>query len=89
MNWFNKWITKRFINILKNDKEYRRVFKDNIAMATYDNFNWHRQKTGKYTSREDMHQISNKGAEYFLNLLTEVPKDDKIEFTPDLQVDKG
>jgi hypothetical protein len=60
----------RFIKTLKKDKELRRAFHDNIAMAFKDNYQWHKKKTGKKVmSNEDIHIIGNNGADYFLKLL--------------------
>ena len=59
-----------FVKILKKDKEWREAFKANIAMAFYDNYYWHKKKTGKRAmSSHDVHAIGNNGAEYFLKLL--------------------
>ena len=55
---------------LKNDKDYRRSWSANIAMAYIDNEHWYKQKTGKKTlNRNDKHTIANNAAEHFLKLL--------------------
>lgn len=52
------------------DKELRRVYHDNIAMAFKDNYSWYKKETGKRSmNNEDIHIISNNAAEYFLKLL--------------------
>lgn len=61
---------KQVTDEMKRDKDYRRAFKDNIAMAFKDNYTHYKRKTGKKTmSLEDIHIIANNGAEYFLQLL--------------------
>lgn len=58
------------IDELKTDKDLRRAYHDNIAMAFKDNYSWYAQKTGKKVmSRKDRHIIANNAAEYFLKLL--------------------
>lgn len=58
------------VNKLKNDEDYRRSWKDNIAMAYKDNEDWYIQQTGKKNlTKEDRHIIANNAAEYFLKLL--------------------
>tara|TARA_R110000737_G_scaffold15940_2_gene32898 strand:+ start:525 stop:734 length:210 start_codon:yes stop_codon:yes gene_type:complete len=55
------------------DKEYREGWIANIAMAQIDCELWYREennKVGKYLNYQDRHAIANKGAEYFLELLT-------------------
>lgn len=65
----------RFIKTLKKDKELRHAFHANIAMAFYDNYHWHKKKTGKKVmSNKDIHTIGNNGAEYFLKLLCDEMK---------------
>lgn len=60
----------RFIKTLKKDKELRHAFHANIAMAFYDNYCWHKKKTGKKVmSDRDVRTIGDNGAEYFLQLL--------------------
>lgn len=55
---------------LKTDKEYRRSWSANIAMAYIDNEHWYKKKTGKKTlNMEDKHTIANNAAEHFLKLL--------------------
>ena len=65
-------------NEIKNDVEYRRAWSANIAMAFKDNYGQYKKETGKKTlNREDIHIISNRASEHFLNLLCdeiEVPE---------------
>lgn len=59
-------ITKK----LKTDKDYRRSWSANIAMAYIDNEHWYKQKTGKkHLNKKDKHTIANNAAEHFLKLL--------------------
>ena len=54
------------------DKDYRRGWVANIAMAQIDCERWYREennKVGKYLNYRDRLAIANKGAEYFLELL--------------------
>lgn len=54
---------------LKKDKEYRRGWADNIAMAYIDSERWYKDKTQKKTlNRKDRHIIANNAAEHFLKL---------------------
>jgi hypothetical protein len=58
------------IKKLQTDKELNRAYKDNIAMAFKDNYNWYKKETGKNTmSQEDIHIIANRAAVDFLKLL--------------------
>jgi predicted Zn-dependent protease len=72
---FNKMTTlkeaiSKITKELKNDKDYRRSWSANIAMAYIDNERWYKQKTGKKTlNRKDKHAIANNAAEHFLKLL--------------------
>ena len=57
-------------DLLKKDKDYRRSWSANIAMAYIDNEHWYKRKTGKKTlNRKDKHIIANNASEYFLQLL--------------------
>lgn len=62
---------------LQSDPEYRRGWKDNIAMAFKDECARHKKKTGKQSLwSSEIHEIANKAAENFLKLLckeTEYP----------------
>ena len=63
---------------LKKDKEFRRAWSANIAMAYIDNENWYKKKTGKKTLNwDDRHAIANNAAEYFLDLLCDEIKTPK------------
>jgi len=58
--------------LMKNE-DYRMSWIANIAMAQLDSERWYREennKVGKYLSYKDKHAIANKGAEYFISLLT-------------------
>jgi len=54
---------KSFINILRNDPEYYRAFKDNIAVCFQD-------ECSQNSIHGNIHTISNKAANKFLELLT-------------------
>lgn len=61
---------KNLVKALKKDKEYREAWKANIAMSFKDNYSWHKDTTGKRSmSKDDIHVIANRSAEYFLQLL--------------------
>ena len=61
---------KQITTKLKKDKNYRESWSANIAMAFKDNYRQYKSKTGKKAlSFEDIHEISNNAAEYFLQLL--------------------
>jgi hypothetical protein len=67
----NKLIEK--LNKELKDPEYRRGWVANIAMAHIDCERRYREennKVGKYLNSKDRHAIANKGAEYFLKLLS-------------------
>ncbi len=67
---------KHFTEMLKKDKEMRRVFKDNIAMTFKDHYSDFKRKNDKAcVSNADMHIIANDASDYFLKLLCE-----EIEF---------
>ena len=64
-------ITKLSIEL--EDPEYRIAWVANIAMAQIDCERWYREKNnkvGKYLNYKDKLAIANKGAEYFIKLLT-------------------
>jgi len=55
------------------DREYKHVWIANIAMAQLDSERSYREqnnKVGKYLNAKDRHAIANKGAEYFIELLS-------------------
>lgn len=55
---------------LKSDKDYRRSWSANIAMAYIDNENWYKKETGKtFLNKEDKHIIANRAAEHFIDQL--------------------
>ena len=56
-------------NALKEDKALFRAYKDNIAMAFQDEYNYYMDKYGRINSSEDIWTISNNAAKNFLNLL--------------------
>ena len=67
-----KEVIKKLNEGLK-DPEYRQSWIANIAMAQIDCERWYREennKVGKYLNAKDRHAIANKGAEYFLELLS-------------------
>jgi len=67
-----KEVIKKLNEGLK-DPEYRRAWTANIAMAQIDCGRWYREKNnkvGKYLNKKDRYAIANKGAEYFLELLS-------------------
>ena len=52
---------------LKEDKEYREVWKANIAMAFQDEFkDWVERKVGRNKAPDHIHEISNKAADRFV-----------------------
>jgi hypothetical protein len=58
------------VNALKTDRELWRAYQANIAMAFKDEYDWYKKQTGKKTlSRQDIHIIANRAADYFLELL--------------------
>jgi len=60
------------LNEALEDPGYRQGWVANIAMAQIDCERWYREennKVGKYLNYKDRLAISNKGAEYFLELL--------------------
>lgn len=55
---------------LKSDPEYRRAWKDNIAMAFKDNYYQYKKGKKKATmNAEDIHIVANNAADYFLKLV--------------------
>lgn len=55
---------------LKKDKGLRVSYKANIAMAFKDTYAQHKKKKGKpVTSAQEIHDVANEAAEYFLKLL--------------------
>lgn len=67
------------IKYLREDKDYFRGWKDNIAMAFQDQYNRTESLnsgTPGMLAHLNIHEIANRAAENFLNLLTNVPKDD-------------
>lgn len=56
------------VALIKKDEELFMTWQANIAMAIKDEFGrWKKKK--KFISIADMHQIANKGAKDFLNIL--------------------
>ncbi len=67
------------IDELKTDKELRKAYHDNIAMAFKDNYFWYMKKNNKkMMNKETLHIIANNSAEYFLNLLCDELHKSKI-----------
>ncbi len=63
----NVSIIKKFINILKTDKEYFKIFKDNISISFQDEYH----NFGRiYKRKEDVKKISESAAKSFLNRFT-------------------
>lgn len=63
------------VKALKTDKNYRRSWVDNIAMAYKDNYYWYKRSQGKkYINAKDRHIIANLAANYFLDLLCKQKK---------------
>jgi len=61
---------KTLTRALKKDKDYRRSWSANIAMAFNDNLAQYKKKTGKKVlSRADIYIVANNAAEYFLQSL--------------------
>jgi hypothetical protein len=55
---------------LREDREYYEAWQANIAMAFKDNVHWYITKYKvECLGAEAYHEIANKSAEYFLNLL--------------------
>jgi hypothetical protein len=62
----NQEIIQQFFSILKEDEDYRRSWKDNIAMAFKDEYN---RCPIAFSTNEDIHIVANNAADNFLNLL--------------------
>jgi hypothetical protein len=60
---------EKLIEKLKSDSDYRYSWQANIAVAYQDAYHWHKEKTGKEPSKDDIHEISNIAANHFLDLL--------------------
>lgn len=56
---------KKFSETLRRDKDLYQSYQANIAMAYFDNAHW----CGSRDSCKKRHEIGNKAADYFLNLL--------------------
>jgi uncharacterized protein YukE len=55
---------------LKEDKEYREVWKANIAMAFQDEFiDWVQNKVGRNATPDHIHKIANNAADRFIDNL--------------------
>jgi uncharacterized protein YukE len=55
---------------LKEDKEYRDVWKANIAMAFQDEFkDWVQNKVGRNAAPDHIHKIANGAADRFIDNL--------------------
>ena len=55
---------------LKEDKQYREVWKANIAMAFQDEFkDYVENKVGRNKAHDHIHEISNKAADRFIDTL--------------------
>lgn len=57
------------IKELNNDEDYRRSWKDNIAMSFKDYYSTYNKDKAEPLNYEDIHIIANKSAENFLNIL--------------------
>lgn len=58
------------IKELQEDPDYRRVWKDNIAMAFKDEYHWYLNNNELLkVDSSDVHQIANNAADNFLTLL--------------------
>lgn len=58
------------------DEDYRRSWQANIAMAFYDQYFWNEQE---YKNHNDIHDIANKAADNFLNLLFKSAENDEYK----------
>ncbi len=55
---------------LKNDSDYRRAWRDNISICMQDEFeSWCRVKGPRDRASDYIQQISNEGADRFLDML--------------------
>jgi len=59
---------KKLVKALKEDKDYYRAWKDNIAMAFKDEY-YRRKKLGHYLNLVDIHEIANTAADNFLKMI--------------------
>lgn len=85
-----KDITTDFVNQLK-DKELKRAWSDNIAMAFKDDYSFYNshQKPGKqFMSAEDLHIIANNAAESVLKIICKAMGKDS-DLTKALKKDKS
>jgi len=55
-------IIKQFFNILREDEDYQRAWKDNIAMAFKDEYERNKKDI-------NIHRVANDAAEYFFKTL--------------------
>lgn len=65
-------MTDKLIKALAADPEYREAWKANIAVAFQDAFYlWNKSKRNgkRYVTNYDLHDISNRGADIFLERL--------------------
>lgn len=62
---------QHLITALKESDEYRQTWQANLAMAYADCYHWHCRKMTNKLSDEDISQIANEAADYFLDLLTQ------------------
>ncbi len=75
MNIDNQEVIQQFFDILRKDDDYRRAWKDNIAMAFKDEFHRAsiRNKDGDMNEYiffdNGVHEIANTAADNFLNML--------------------
>jgi len=71
MNIELKLAVQELVTALRTDEDYRRAWKDNIAMAFKDEF-WSTCTTHEHLDlmdSESLHEIANKASENFLKLL--------------------
>ena len=54
---------------IKEDKELYYTYQANIAMAFKDEYHRFKKKKGKSLNYDDIHNIANNSAKYFLDLL--------------------
>ena len=59
-------VIKKFRSILRYDADYKRAFKDNIAMAFKDEYAQYLRENTKRPSWNDIHIISNEAATNFI-----------------------
>ena len=65
--WIRRKLFNEFAKQLRKDSEYYYSWQANIAMAFKDEYD---SCDKKYKNRQDIHEIANKGAKRFLNLIT-------------------